>query len=439
MQLYQLFHMKKLLVVLALFSIARPVSAQDMRYVKHTIVTLSSNTMEGRGYVKNGREKAARLIEKTFKDLNLKTFGDAGKYNQDYTFSVNTFPKDVDLKIGKTNLRPGIDFLVNAASPSFRSTGAQKPIRTNLGKVKTTEEWTKLKAGFNSMDIYELDHTDTLCNRLKISPRTLAAELPKSCYIIPQHNKLIWTVATDTIAATILYVADTSMPKRHFWKSNKVAVHVQNEYEPKESSKNIIGYIPGTDVPDSFIVFTAHYDHLGQMGRYAIFPGANDNASGTAFMLGLARYFAGKPQRYSVVFMAFSGEEAGLLGSKYYVAHPVFPLDKISLLVNIDLMGDATDGITLVNAVKQQATFDALTKLNNEKKYLPKILSRDNAPNSDHYPFTQADVPAIFIYANGGKGYYHDVFDKAQELSLNNIDNVAKLLLDFMSLKSKGR
>jgi aminopeptidase YwaD len=430
--------MKKLFVLLALFSVPQLAFAQDMRYIKHNIVTLSSSTMEGRGYVKNGRGKAARFIQKTFTELNLKSFDEAGKYDQDYTFSVNTFPKDVDLKIGKTNLRPGVDFLVNAASPAFHSTGTQKNIQINLAKIKTAEDWAKTKAKFNSMDIYELHHVDTLCSRLKISPRAFAAELPKSCYIIPQHNKLIWTVATDTIAATILYVADTSMPRHHFWQSNKAAVNVQNKYEPNALSKNIVGYIPGTGAPDSFIVFTAHYDHLGQMGKYATFPGANDNASGTSFMLGLARYYAAKPQRYSIVFMAFSGEEAGLLGSKYYVAHPLFPLEKINLLINIDLMGDATDGITIVNAVKQQTTFDALTRINNEKKYLPKILSRDNASNSDHYPFTQVDVPAVFIYANGGKGYYHDVFDKAQELSLNNVDNVAKLLFDFIALKCKS-
>ena len=100
------------------------------------------------------------------------------------------------------------------------------------------------------------------------------------------------------------------------------------------------------------------------MGNHAIFPGANDNASGTAFMLALAKYYKENPPKYSIAFMAFSGEEAGLLGSSHYVGHPIFPLENIKFLVNIDLMGDATDGITVVNAVEQNGAFDLLQKIN---------------------------------------------------------------------------
>lgn len=102
-------------------------------------------------------------------------------------------------------------------------------------------------------------------------------------------------------------------------------------------------------------------------------------------------------------------------------------------------MGDASDGITVVNAVEQKTAFDQLQKINQDRKCLPEIKSRDNAKNSDHYPFTQANVPSIFIYANGGKGHYHDVFDKPKELSLNNVSKVFQLLTDFITLKSKSQ
>jgi len=167
------------------------------------------------------------------------------------------------------------------------------------------------------------------------------------------------------------------------------------------------------------------------MGKEAYFPGASDNASGTAMLLYLANYFAKNPQHYTMVFIAFSGEEAGLLGSSYFVNHPMIPLDHIRFLTNLDIMGDATDGITVVNATEFSKQFDALQRINNSKSYLPQIKSRGKAANSDHYHFTEAGVPSFFIYTNGGKGFYHDVFDNAASLSMTNIDMLAKLLVAF--------
>jgi Iap family predicted aminopeptidase len=340
----------------------------------------------------------------------------------------------MDLKLGKKLLSPGADFIIDASSVGFQTKSKTKIERINMAKFDDAAEWEKQRSRFNSFDVYQLRHVDTFCKRFHIHTSEFVAQLPRSCFVIPQANKLIWTVSTDTIPATVFYVADTSLPR-----GRKIEVNVQNRFEKKALSKNVIGYIPGTEFKDSFIVFTAHYDHLGKMGAHAMFPGANDNASGTSFMLALAKYFAAHPQKYSIAFIAFSGEEAGLLGSKYYVEHPVFPLESIKFLVNIDLMGDASDGITVVNAVEQINAFTTFQRINADKKYLPKINSRDNAPNSDHYPFTQAKVPSVFIYALGGKGYYHDIFDKPKELSLNNIDKVFQLLTDFVRIYSTGK
>jgi aminopeptidase YwaD len=167
------------------------------------------------------------------------------------------------------------------------------------------------------------------------------------------------------------------------------------------------------------------------MGRNTIFPGAHDNASGTAFMMYMARYFAQHPQRYSIAFIGFSGEEAGLLGSKHYVADPLFPLANIRFLVNLDMTGDATNGITVVNGTENEPEFAIMEEINNRKQYLPKINKREKTANSDHYHFAEKGVPAVFIYGNGTKGFYHDVFDVAKELSLENIDKLAHMLIDF--------
>jgi Zn-dependent M28 family amino/carboxypeptidase len=132
-----------------------------------------------------------------------------------------------------------------------------------------------------------------------------------------------------------------------------------------------------------------------------------------------------------VLFIAFSGEEAGLLGSDYYVNHPAVPLGRIKFLTNVDIMGDATDGVTVVNATVYPKEFELLNRINDSLHYLPVIKSRGKAANSDHYHFSEAGVPAFFMYSNGGKGYYHDVYDKVDAVTLNNIDGVVKLLIAF--------
>lgn len=426
--------MKKFIIICFLTLGCYPQSnAQDMRFLKRTINTLASPGFGGRGYVSNSRDKGAKFIHRNYTEMGLSSFTKDSNYYQQYQFDVNTFPSKMELKLGKKQMNPGENFLVDAASVGFRTTAKSKLDRVNLNKVDDSLEWIKLKSKFKSSGVYQLNHVDSLCKRLKMSHGVLVADLPKACYILPQTKKLTWTVSTQTINATILYVPDSSIPK-----GRKVELAIDHKLEQGAVSKNVIGYVPGTEVPDSFIVFTAHYDHLGKMGARTVFPGANDNASGTSFMLAAAKYYQQNPQKYSIAFIAFSGEEAGLLGSKYYVEHPVFPLANIKFLLNIDLMGDATDGITVVNAVKQKEAYDLLERINAEHNYLPKVNSRDNAPNSDHYPFTQYNVPAVFIYANGGKGHYHDIYDKPKELSLNNISKVFQLLTDFVtSISSK--
>ena len=107
------------------------------------------------------------------------------------------------------------------------------------------------------------------------------------------------------------------------------------------------------------------------------------------------------------------------------------PLKNIKFLVNMNMMGDATTGLTVVNAMDHPTEFGILKQINDREKYVPTIWAKPQAANSDHYYFSRAGIPAFFIYGNGGKGYYHDIYDKPKELTANNIDGVAKLLIAF--------
>jgi len=423
----------KIFAIVVLVSFSTCAFAQhEKRWLKRQISILSEPNKLGRGYVRKGHESAERYVLREIKSFGLLPVTADSSYTQTYSFPVNTFPDIVSVTINKgfrkKELETGIDFLVDAASNSFNADN-MKVKTIDLSAISDTAAWNETKATWQTSNrIYFLKNVDTFCKKMSIRLWSFAKQLPKGCFIIPQHGKLTWTVATDTIPATVLYIEDTVITKR----IRKASVHIHSVFLPatKNKNENIMAYVPGT-VKDSFIVFTAHYDHLGMMGSTATFPGASDNASGTAMLLYLANYFAAHPQHYSIAFIAFSGEEAGLLGSHYFTEHPMIPLDHIKFLTNIDIMGDATDGITVVNATEFPKEFDSLQQINKRKNYLPIIKSRGKAANSDHYFFTEAGVPSFFIYSNGGKGYYHDVFDKSSEVTLENVDMVARLLIDF--------
>lgn len=416
------------ILFLVLFCLPEIIAAQqEKKWLKNEIMQLASPTMAGRGYVEKGVDKASNHISKLFQTFGLRSFQKDSSFIQHFNMSVNTFPNAAYLKLQRKEMNPGEEYIVHAASSKI-ATEKMKVKTIDLHNVKDSAAWKKVSLILQPKFAYRFTNLDTAIKYVHQSQRNFSRQLPKGVYIIPQHGKLTWTVATDSFASAIFYVEDTVMPKR----IRKMAARLDNKFIPKFKSQNVIGYVPGTKYRDSFIVFTAHFDHLGKMGRQTLFPGAHDNASGTALMMYLAQYFAKNPQSCSMAFMAFSGEEAGLLGSKYYTEHPLFPLQKIRFVVNLDMTGDATDGITVVNATEQKKAFELLQKINHEKQLLPKITERGQTKNSDHYHFSKNGVPAIFIYGNGTKPYYHDVFDKAKEISLENIDGLIVLLQQFV-------
>lgn len=395
--------------------------------IKTNINILTSEAMHGRGYVRQGVEQASIFIQRRFREYKLKAVTADGAFIQGYTFPVNTFPGKMSLSINGRELTPGADFLIDASSVSY--SGTDNSVKTiDLATITSKGAWRKTLASFKADHIYCLENVDSFCKVFDERPSKFGALLPRGCYIIPQKSKLTWTVQRDTIDATVFYVKKDVLPAA----INNAGVSVESRFIPKQRSENVMACVPGT-VKDTFIAITAHYDHLGMMGETAMFPGASDNASGVAMLIYLSSYFAAHPPHYSVLFIAFSGEEVGLMGSAFYVAHPVVPLGQIKFLTNIDIMGDATDGVTVVNATEYPDAFALLNRENDANHYIPIIKSRGKAANSDHYHFSEVGVPSFFLYSNGGKGFYHDVFDKGEEVTLNNVDGVAKLLINFIT------
>jgi aminopeptidase YwaD len=132
------------------------------------------------------------------------------------------------------------------------------------------------------------------------------------------------------------------------------------------------------------------------------------------------------------VFIAFGAEEAGLLGSKYFVENPPFDLSKIKLLVNLDLVGTGDDGLGIVNATVFPQQFAVFDRINQEKKYFSKFIKRGKAANSDHYFFTEKGVPSFFIYGLGGIQAYHDIDDKAATLPLTKYKEIFDIITEWI-------
>lgn len=360
--------------------------AQDTVYAREVIKCLTSKKCFGRGYLNNGLDVAAKYIAAELKANKAEPFFSTG-YFQWFDFNVNTFPDKVIVKINNKLLKPGIDYIINPES----------------GTVK------------GKYTVFKKDSVTYIANNMA---------LPINIKI---KKKLTYSVATNSVAGCSIDLLNECAPA----EIKNVEVNIESKVLTKYINKNICAFIPGKINNDTVMVFSAHYDHLGGMGKATYFPGANDNASGVSVLLNLVKHYQKNPPKYKTVFIFFAGEEAGLIGSHYFVDSKVLDLTKIKFLVNLDLLGTGDDGIMVVNGHTFEKQFNVLDKINKEKNLVKEIKKRGKASNSDHYWFSEAGVPCFFIYTMGGIKAYHDVFDVAKTLPLTDYVDVFKLITEF--------
>lgn len=408
----------RLLLALSLF-ICLQSHGQDAS--RSFIKTLCSPKMWGRGYVNGGDSIAGAFISNEFKAIGLLPFQNS--YKQHFEFPVNTFPKEMLVIAENDTLIPGIDYLVDPSSA-----GGEFIYETLFfsGDELLKMERKELKIPKNTILIVR-NHgfTRDSIQAIKKYLHELAAEYP---IIEMTQDKLTWSVSQEKMDHPYLLV----FQHPELAACKKVKINITQIWESSHTAANIVGYLPANKKSDEFLVLSAHYDHLGCMGEDTYFPGANDNASGNGMLMALAKELSTKKLKYNMVFIAFAGEEIGLLGSKYMVDHPLFPLEKIKFLVNLDIMGSGEEGITVVNASLFPKAFKQLQKINTRKELIQVIKPRGPAANSDHYYFTKAGVPSLFIYTMGPNKNYHDVADQFAALSFSAYDNITKLVLLFL-------
>ncbi|CAM4403819.1 Peptidase family M28 [Pedobacter westerhofensis] len=408
------------------------VSAQVADYGHSIVKKLASPEFKGRGYVEDGAKKASVFIAGEFAKDGLIPFN-SGSYFQDYHLSVNTFPGKVFVQLDRNTLKTAVDYLVSASSPSVK--GKFNVITAGRHELLSAESAAILalraKDAFILLDNRPgVNETPEETSRIKENVQRLEydEQLVFKGLLIFTSDKLTWTTETYQSSRPVITINKTGLDLKSIHELNiEVEANLVPDYQPR----NVGGIVKGTAVPDSMLVITAHYDHLGMMGKKVYFPGANDNASGTALMLSMARYYSKHPGKYTMVFIAFSGEEIGMLGSQAFVDQPLIDLKKIRFLTNFDMAGTGEEGIRVVNGSIYKNRFDQLVKLNDSYKLLPKVDIRGESCNSDHCRFYQRGVPSFFIYTQGGIRAYHDIYDRAETLPLTAFENYFKLMQKF--------
>ncbi|MDT8411685.1 MAG: M20/M25/M40 family metallo-hydrolase [Vicingaceae bacterium] len=396
--------------------------SQDVVYAKKMLDTLASSYFEGRGAVKNGEKKAADFIAKEYKKHGLKPFKES--FLQHFSYNINTFSGKLEVTIENEKLIPGKDYIVGAASSKLQ--GDFDLVHYNSSNLPTKKELQKLtKRGFFLNKIIVIDDVE-IANHNEIL-KALQINIFNAAGIIILENKLTQSIATSYEKYAVLHVLRGVIDRN----AKNISININQQLISNFKSQNVIGYIEGTDFPDSIIAVSAHYDHLGRMGDEVYFPGANDNAAGVAMLLNFAKQFSENLPKKTMVFMAFGAEESGIIGSRYFVENPTFELKRLNFLINLDVIGTGTDGVMVVNGADLPQAF-ALLELCNEKKYVPEIKKRKNAPNSDHFWFAQKGIPAFFIYGLGGGTAYHDIDDTPDKLKLEKYNDVFLLIRDFI-------
>lgn len=438
--------------------------------IKIHTATLSSDAMEGRGTMQSGGDQAARWIMEQMKAMGLKPLGDNGTYLQAVPFVETTLAESTSFKLDGNVLALGKDWaplpvnlkeneysggLIFAGHGIVSDAWKRNDIKDADLKDKivvliqgrppniSQEEWEKTNAGALAVASVFKNQAKAViyvANGLERRPPEM---------VIDFNTRRRITVAEEQhMAPPILYVSIAAAEKL-FAKSGvsfqqALAQAEQADFKPidlkanaevktklkisKGTASNVIGYFEGSDpaLKSEAVFFTAHYDAYGLING-KIYNGAADNALGTAEMLVVAKAFSKmkvKPKR-SLVFLSVTGEEHGLLGSKYWIAHPTWELPKVAANMNLDGIGTEIYG-----AVKNMVGFGAqystmgpvmedVAKAYGISPMADPLPEEGIFRRSDHYPFVERGIPALMLMG-APEGTKEDLIKRIREWMMAN-------------------
>jgi Zn-dependent M28 family amino/carboxypeptidase len=398
---------------------------QIVQYLQQQVGYLSSDELKGRRAGDPGEILASEFIASKFKEIGLSPKGDNATFFQHFTINDGKeISKDNELKLNGKLLKVGVDFFPLSNSPSASFNAESSPSLNEKGQpwmvdlAESIEENKEnphfdvanllnekmLKAKEKGASAVIFYNSSSLDDKIKFDPkdRSEPAPLP-AAYITNNTQKQ--------------YLSDVS---------SSFQISANFSISPKiRKARNVIGFLDN-NAPYT-IVIGAHFDHLGygedgnsmiRSGELGIHNGADDNASGTSSMIELAFLLKNsKSKQFNYLFIAFSAEELGLNGSKYFVENPTISLNSINYMINMDMVGrmnDSTKTIT-VGGYGTSPSWKAMMDAVKKKDFSIKIDSSGTGP-SDHTSFYRKDIPVLFFFT-GLHSDYHKPTDDADKIN----------------------
>jgi hypothetical protein len=438
-----------------------------MRHVKF----LASEKLQGRGTGSAGLEKAADYIGKQFKATGLKPVNASWFQEFQVTVRAEMGPKnrlDYVLDNGKQTLKVREEFVPF----NFSSTGKVECPLVFAGYGISAKE-------YNYDDYAGLDVKDKCVLLLRYEPQefeeksvfsgkayTEHSQLPSKAFNARNHgakavimiNNMVnrsgetdklekfgqtngpadagipfihmkaeiaerWIRSAGKDLKGLVANIDHDLKPRSFAFPDTLKVDLESQVQQVQKKvRNVLGYLPGET--DEYVVVGAHYDHLGLGDQHSLapsmigkpHPGADDNASGASGVVELARYFGSRPKmRRGVLFLAFAGEELGLLGSSYYVNNPLIPLGKAVAMINMDMIGRVQNGRVFVGGTGTGSSLKGILEKATSTVDLKADLSEKSGyGSSDHTSFTTKQLPILFFFSGLHADYHKpsDTWDK---------------------------
>lgn len=414
--------MKRLLLILLALATIQ-LYAQDLSHYKRIVKELSSVKYQGRGYAKNGANKAGKYLQKEFEKA-----GSDEVTCQPFKLDINTFSGKMEMWADGKKLRAGVDFSMREYSPGVK--GVFPVYHVDTLNFDADRMFADLAKPENANCLVACEFWFTYRHSDAFSRLQKNGEFPNAglIYTWEAPIKFFKAYGHRVVDKPIIWVTPEAIEG-----VKTVRVNVDNHFLKDYECFNVIAKIEG-ERHDSCYVFTAHYDHLGNLGKKIFYAGANDNASGTAAIVTLAAHYAKNRPPYDMYFIAFSGEDANLRGSEYFANNPIVPLEQIKYLFNIDMIGDNNPEQYCEVSEEGMSGFALFEQINNQKHHFKALNRGELAANSDHYPFASRHVPCIFLENENGDAfqYYHTIFDTYKTVRFDSYEPVFRLVRDFV-------
>jgi len=454
-------------LIAAVFLFTCAVAAQELEpsaaKIQQSVTYLASDELGGRRTGTAGANEAAKYIAKEFERLGLRPAlaTDSRKINVMLARYLQTFPYIGRVELGKNNVLSvrGGETLNLRVGEDWMPLGISANRKLDLTEV--------VNAGYG-ISANELNHNDYKGTYSKtqvavIQKGTPDGDNPHGKFTAAGQLRFKVAAAQSAGVGALLIISseddlkNDALARLHYDNAGlagiPVAVISKQTAEKLANAKqvtlatdvvrldvaahNVVGVIEGSDpvLKDESIIIGAHYDHLGRGGEGSlaqregeIHHGADDNASGTAGVLELARIFSTQRPKLkrTLVFIAFSGEEEGLLGSNYYVNHPLMPLDKTVAMINMDMIGRMKDRKLIVGGVGTAKEWRQLitTGANNAFEL---TMNEDGYGPSDHSSFYSKQIPVLFFWT-GTHNDYHKPSDTFEKINYNDEARILSLV-----------